>query len=159
DDLHMDYTAMGPTVHLASRMEGLAEAGSTLLTISTLTLVEGIFEVRPLGPTSVKGLEQPIPVYEMLGGTGARNRLHAAAARGLSRFVGREDERSAIERALTRALAGQGQVVALAGEPGVGKSRLVWEVAHSGRAPDWQVLASGSVSYGKATAWLPVIDL
>jgi class 3 adenylate cyclase len=103
DDLHMDYTAMGQTVHLASRMEGLANAGTVLLSPSTLALAEGFIEGRPLGPTTVKGLEQPVDVYELIGAGTARTRLQASAVRGLTPFVGRQAEWAAIDRALTRA--------------------------------------------------------
>jgi class 3 adenylate cyclase/tetratricopeptide (TPR) repeat protein len=159
DDLHMDYTAMGQTVHLASRLEGLANAGTTLLSPSTLALAEGLIDVRPLGPTTVKGLEQPVEVFELRGAGMARTRLQAAAARGLTPFVGRQEERAAIDRALARVRAGHGQVVALVAEAGVGKSRLVWEATHSDRASDFTGLQTGAVSYGQTTAWLPVSDL
>jgi class 3 adenylate cyclase/tetratricopeptide (TPR) repeat protein len=159
DDLHMDYTAMGQTVHLASRIEQLAEPGSSTLTAETLALVEGYVQVRSLGPVPVKGLPEPIEIYKLLGAGQARTRLQAAAMRGLTRFVGRDVEMGSLYAALARAEAGQGQVAALVGEPGVGKSRLVWEVTHSHRIQDWLVLESGSVSHGKATPWLPVIDL
>jgi class 3 adenylate cyclase/tetratricopeptide (TPR) repeat protein len=159
DDLHMDYTALGETVHLASRLEGLADAGAGLLSDATLALVEGFVEVRPRGPMSVKGLEQPITVYELVGVGAARTRLQAAVARGLTPFVGRDDERAAIDRALARAQAGQGQVVALVGEPGVGKSRLVYEVSHRAGADGWTILESGTASYGMTVPYLPVIDL
>ncbi|MBI3455276.1 MAG: AAA family ATPase [Candidatus Rokubacteria bacterium] len=158
-DLRMDYTAVGQTTHLAARMEQLASPGSTLLTAETLRLAEGYIAVRPLGPVPVKGLETPIEVYEMTGAGPLRSRLHAAAARGLTRFVGRERELEQLRQALGRAGAGHGQVVALIGEPGVGKSRLVWEVTHSHRTHGWLILQAGSVSYGKATPYLPVIDL
>jgi len=159
DDLHMDYTAMGQTVHLASRMEGLASAGTCLLSPSTLALAEGFVEVRPLGPRSVRGLDDPTEVYELTGVGAARTRLQVSAARGLTPFVGRDAEWAAIDGALARARAGQGQVVALVAEPGVGKSRLVWEAARSDRAAGSTVLHTGAVSYGQATAWLAVIDL
>jgi class 3 adenylate cyclase/tetratricopeptide (TPR) repeat protein len=159
DDLHMDYTAMGQTVHLASRMEQLAAGGSIRLTAETLALVEGYVEVRSLGPVPVKGLSEPVEIFDLLGGGRARTRLQAAASRGLTRFVGRQAELEALYTALARAGAGQGQVAALVGEPGVGKSRLVWELTHSHRTQGWTILESGSVSYGKATSWLPVIDL
>jgi class 3 adenylate cyclase/tetratricopeptide (TPR) repeat protein len=159
DDLHMDYTAMGETVHLASRMEGLARAGTSVLAASTLALVEGYVRVRSLGAVPVKGLDGPVEVYELRGGGLARTRLQAAAVRGLSRFVGRDAEMSALHAALERAAGGRGQVAALVGEPGVGKSRLVWELTRSHRTEGWLVLESGSVSYGKATSYLPVIDL
>ena len=159
DDLHMDYTAMGPTVHLAARMEGLAKPGAVLLNASTLTLADGLIEVRPLGAAPVKGLEQPVDVYELIGAGVARTRLQASAARGLTPFVGRQEERATIDRALARAQAGHGQVVALVAEAGVGKSRLVWEAAHSDHASGFRMLQTGAVSYGQTTAWLPISDL
>ena len=158
-DLHMDYTAVGQTTHLAARMEQMAAAGSILLAADTLRLAEGYVQVKPLGAVNVKGLGEPIEVFELAGAGLARTRLQAAAARGLTRFVGRDAEVEALRRGLTRAHAGHGQIVALVGEPGVGKSRLVWEVTHSHRAHDWLVLESGSISYGRASVYLPVIDL
>jgi len=97
-------------------------------------------------------------VYEVTGASPIRSRLHAAAARGLTRFVGRDPELEQLDRALGRARSGHGQVVAVVGEPGVGKSRLYWEFARSHRTEGWLVLESASVSYGKATAYLPVIQ-
>ena len=159
NDLHMDYTAVGQTTHLASRMEQLASPGTTLITGETLRLAEGYFKVKPLGPVPVKGLTEPVEVYEVTGAGPARTRLQAAAARGLTRFVGRDAEVEALRQALEKARGGYGQVVAIVGEPGVGKSRLFYEFIHSHRTHGWLVLESGSVSYGKATPYLPVIDL
>jgi class 3 adenylate cyclase/tetratricopeptide (TPR) repeat protein len=159
DDLDIDYTAMGHTVNLASRIEQLARAGTSLLTAETLALVEGYVEVRAVGPIASKGHEALPALYELVGAAAARTRLQARAVRGLTRFVGRQTEMSAIHAALDRTQAGHGQLVALVGDPGVGKSRLVWEVVHSHRIEGWLALESGSVSYGKATSWLPVIDL
>ncbi|MBI2469168.1 MAG: AAA family ATPase [Candidatus Rokubacteria bacterium] len=158
-DLRMDYSAVGQTTHLAARMEQLASPGATLLTADTLRLAEGYVEVKPLGPVPVRGLEAPVEIYELAGAGPRRSRLHAAAARGLTRFVGRDAELEQLRQALARTAAGHGQVVAIVGEPGVGKSRLVWEVTHSHRTHGWLLLQAGSVSYGKATAYLPVIDL
>jgi class 3 adenylate cyclase len=159
NDLHMDYSAIGQTTHLAARMEQLAAPGSILLTAATLRLVEGLVRVQGLGPVPVKGLAEPVEVWELVGVTALRRRLQAAVARGLSPFVGRQPEVEALQQALTRAGAGQGQVVALLGEPGVGKSRLVYEFLHSHHTQGWLRLESSSVSYGKATAYLPVCDL
>jgi class 3 adenylate cyclase len=159
NDLHMDYSAVGQTVHLAARMEQLATPGTILLTAATLRLVEGLVQVNPLGPMPVKGLTEPVEAYELLGASALRRRLQAAAARGLTRFVGRQHELDTLSQALERARAGHGQVVALVGEAGVGKSRLVYEVVHSHHTQGWRVLESASVSYGKATAYFPVIDL
>jgi class 3 adenylate cyclase/tetratricopeptide (TPR) repeat protein len=158
-DLHMDYTAVGQTTHVAARMEQMALPGSILLSAETLRLAEGYVQVKGLGPLPVKGLEAPIEVYELNRAATVRSRFQAAAARGLSRFVGRETELDQLHQALERARAGHGQIVAVVGEPGVGKSRLYWEFSHSHRAQGWLVLESGSVSYGKATNYLPVIEL
>ena len=159
NDLHMDYSAIGQTTHLAARMEQMAMPGSILLTPAVLGLAEGFVQVSALGPVPVKGLDAPVDVYELVGASGTRRRLQATAARGLTRFVGRETEMEALSQALERARAGHGQVVACVGEAGVGKSRLVYEVVHSHRTRDWLVLESASVSYGKATPYVPVIDL
>src|SRR5262245_21478711 len=159
NDLHMDYTAVGQTTHLAGRMEQMAAPGSILLTADVLRLAEGYVDVKPLGPMSVKGLGAPIEVYEVTGAGPVRTRLQASAVRGLTRFVGREREVEDLRKALGHAATGHGQVVAIVGEPGVGKSRLVWEVTHSHRSSGWLVLQASSASYGRANPYLPVIDL
>jgi class 3 adenylate cyclase len=158
-DLHMDYTAVGQTVHLAARMEQTAMAGSILLSANALRLAEGFVEVRPLGPVNVKGLYEPVEVYEVTGVGQARTRLQAATRRGLTRFVGRDAELEQLRRAQQFASTGHGQVVALVGEAGVGKSRVVHEFTHSPHLQGWLVLEGSSVSYGKMTSYLPVIDL
>ena len=159
NDLHMDYSAVGETTVLAARMEQTATPGSIRLTPATLRLVEGLVQVNALGPVPVKGLVEPVEVFELIGASGVRRRLQAAAARGLTRFVGRDQELVVMQQALEQASAGHGQVVALVGEAGVGKSRLVYECVHSHRTQGWLVLESASVSYGKATPYFPVIDL
>src|SRR4029453_9388536 len=158
-DLRMDYTAVGQTTHLAARMEQLAKPDTTLLTADVLRLAEGFIAVTPLGPVPVKGLNAPVDLYEMTGAGPLRSRLHAAATRGLTRFIGRVAELEQVRQAIGRASAGSGRVVALGGEPGVGKSRLVWEVTHSHRTHGWLIVEAGSVSYGKATPYLPVASL
>jgi class 3 adenylate cyclase len=159
NDLHMDYTAVGQTTHLAARMEQLAMPGSILVTAAVLRLVEGYVQVAPLGPVPIKGLQEPAEIYEVTGAGPVRTRLQAAAARGLTRFVGRGSELGTLHQALERAGAGHGQVVGVVGEPGVGKSRLFYEFAHSHRTAGWLILESSSVSYGRATPYLPLIDL
>jgi class 3 adenylate cyclase len=158
-DLHMDYTAVGQTTHLAARMEQIADAGTTLLTPATLALAEGFVEVGSVGPTSVRGLAEPIEVYVLTGASAARSRLQAATARGLTKFVGRSAEMAQLHQALELARSGKGQVVAVVGEPGVGKSRLYYEFIHSDHTDGWLTLESRSVSYGKATGYLPLADL
>ena len=158
-DLHMDYTAVGQTTHLAARMEQLADPGSILLTPETLALAEGFVQVAALGPMAVRGLPAHVEVYELTGISTVRSRLQATATRGLTRFVGRDADVEQLRRVLEQARQGRGQVAAVVGEPGVGKSRLVFELTHSHRVDGWLVLEAGSVSYGKATSYLPVIDL
>src|SRR5262249_22601869 len=139
-DLRMDYSAVGQTTHLAARMEQMAKPGSALVTGDTLKLAEGYVQVRTLGAVPVKGLETPTPVSELTGTVSARSGLQASAARGLTRFVGRERELQQLAQALERAAAGHGQAVAVVGEPGVGKSRLFWEFTRSHRTQGWLVL-------------------
>ena len=159
NDLHMDYSAVGQTTHLAARMEQLALPGTIRLPAATLRLVEGLVRVTALGPMPVKGLTEPVEVFELVGATPVRRRLQAAVARGLTRFVGRDQELAALTQALAQAGRGQGQLVALLGEAGVGKSRLVYELVHGHVTQGWRVLESASVSYGRATPYFPVIDL
>jgi class 3 adenylate cyclase/tetratricopeptide (TPR) repeat protein len=158
-DLRMDYTAVGQTTHLAARMEQLALPGTIRLTAATLALAEGYVEVKPLGPVPVKGMAEPVEVYDLAGAGPARTRLQAARGRGLTRFVGRDAEMQQLRLAADEARRGRGQVVAVVGEPGVGKSRLYYEFVHSHHAHGWLTLESGSVSYGKATTFLPLADL
>jgi class 3 adenylate cyclase len=159
NDLHMDYSAVGQTTHLAARMEQLASPGSIRLTAATLRLVEGMVRVNDLGLIPVKGLPEAVEVFELVGASAVRRRLQAAVARGLTRFVGRDIEIDTLSQALARASTGHGQVVATVGEAGVGKSRLLYEFVHSYRTQGWLVLEAASVSYGKATPYLPSVDL
>jgi class 3 adenylate cyclase/tetratricopeptide (TPR) repeat protein len=158
-DLHMDYTAVGQTTHLAARMEQLAEPGTALLTPATLALCEDFVQVKSLGPMRVKGLVEPLEAYELTGANPVRSRFHAHAARGLTKFVGRTSEMARLGDALDLARRGRGQVVAMVGEPGVGKSRLFWEFSHSHRTTGCLVLEAASVLYGQATTYFPVIEL
>jgi len=158
-DLQMDYTAVGQTTHLAARMEQLAAPGTVRLTADTLRLAEGYIAVKALGPMPVKGVPHPVEVHELTGAAELRGRLHAARARGLTHFVGRQDEIAQMQSALAQARAGHGQIIAVVGEPGVGKSRLFFEFVHSHHMDGWLVIEASSVSYGKATPYLPLIDL
>lgn len=159
NNLHMDYSAIGQTTHLAARMEQLATPGTIRLTGETLRLVEGLIQVQSLGPIPVKGMTDPIAVFELVGASPIRRRLQAAAVRGLTRFVGRQSELEALHQALDHASIGYGQIVAVIGDPGVGKSRLFYEFIQSHHTQGWLVLESASVSYGKTTPYFPVIDL
>ena len=157
-DGHTEYTPIGHTANLASRMQVLAPTGSIAISENTRKLVEGYFALKALGPTRVKGVSEPVNVYEVTGVGPLRTRLQRSAGRGLSKFVGRQAEMDALKRAAEQARAGRGQIVAAMAEAGVGKSRLYFEfkaVSQSG----WMVLETFSVSHGKASAYLPVIDL
>jgi class 3 adenylate cyclase/predicted ATPase len=158
-DLRMDYSAVGQTMHLAARMEQLAPPGTIRLTAETLTLAEGFVQVKPLGAIPVKGVTEPREVFELVGASAVRTRLQAARARGLTRFIGRDLEIEQLRLAAELARRGRGQIVAIVGEAGVGKSRLLHEFIHSHHSHGWLVLESTSVSYGKATPFLPIIDL
>jgi class 3 adenylate cyclase/tetratricopeptide (TPR) repeat protein len=159
NDLHMDYTAVGETTHLAARMEQMALGGTILAAPNTMYLSEGYVAMKSLGMRPVKGLAEPIEIFEVLGATAIRSRLQATAARGLTTFIGRSAELDVLWQGLEHAASGRGQIIALVGEAGVGKSRLFWEFTHSHRTEGWLIVESSSVSYGKATSYLPVIDL
>ncbi len=155
---HAEYTPIGHTTNLASRMQAVAPTGSIAISEQARKFVEGYFQLKALGPTKVKGVSEPVQVFEVIGLGPLRTRLQRSVGRGLSKFVGRQAEMDALKRAAEQTKAGRGQIVAAMAEPGVGKSRLVFEfkaVSQSG----WMVLEALSVSYGKASAFLPVIDL
>jgi class 3 adenylate cyclase/tetratricopeptide (TPR) repeat protein len=156
NDLHMDYSAIGQTTHLAARMEQLAPPGSILLTMETLRLAAEVVQVKPLGPTSVRGLRQPLEIFELVGAGSPWTRLQAFAARTLTRFVGRHAEVEAMRQAHALAGAGHGQLVAVMGEPGVGKTRLLYEFLCAPWPQGWLLLESQAVSYGKAIPYHPV---
>jgi len=153
-----EYTPIGHTANLASRMQAVAPTGSIAVSENTRRLVEGYFVLKPLGPTRVKGLSEPVNMYEVTGLGPLRTRLQRSAGRGLTKFVGREREMEAMRAAADRAISGHGQIVAAMAEPGVGKSRLYFEFKAKNQS-GWMVLETVSVSHGKASAYLPVLDL
>ena len=157
-DGQVEYTPIGHTTNLASRLQSLARTGTVAVSEQTRRMVEGYFQLKPLGPTRIKGVSEPVNVYEVIGLGPLRTRLQRSAGRGMSKFVGRQAEMESLKRAAQQARAGHGQIVAAMAEAGVGKSRLFFEfkaVSQSG----WMVLEAFSVSHGKASAFLPVIDL
>jgi predicted ATPase/class 3 adenylate cyclase len=158
NDLHMDYTAVGQTTHLAARMEQMATSGSILIPGTMLGLTRDAIAANPLGPRSVKGLAAPIEIFEVTGASTSGSRRQAAALRDLTRFVGRHREMTSLHQALEHAAAGHGQLVAIAAEPGVGKSRLIREFLHSDVALGWRTLEAIGVSSGKTTAYLPLLE-
>ncbi|MBI3756398.1 MAG: AAA family ATPase [Deltaproteobacteria bacterium] len=164
DDLHADYVPVGHSTNLAARMEQLANPGSIVVSAYTHRLTDGYFAFKDLGPTQIKGVEEPLNIYEVLSVGALRTRLQVSARRGLTRFVGRQSEMEQLRKALEHAKAGHGQIVGTMGEPGLGKSRLFYEFVgaydHTPlRIHGCLVLQAYSVSHGKATAYLPVIEL
>jgi class 3 adenylate cyclase/tetratricopeptide (TPR) repeat protein len=159
NDLSLEYSAIGLTTHMAARMEQLAPPGQILMTTETFRLVEGYVSVGSLGRVPVKGLPAPVEVYQLLGPGAARTRMQAVATRGLTRFVGRQREMDALIHAIEAAARGRGQLVAMVGEAGVGKSRLVRELTQAEATHGWSILESRSVSYGRAAPYGPVRDL
>jgi class 3 adenylate cyclase/predicted ATPase len=155
---HVEYAPIGHSTGMAARMQVLAPIGSIAVTEATERLCAGYFAFRLLGPARVKGASEPIDVYEVTGLGPLRTRLEAAARRGLTRFVGREHELAQMRRALEQVRAGHGQVVAAIGEAGVGKSRLIYEFK-AVAAGDCLILEAYSISHGKASAYLPVIEM
>jgi hypothetical protein len=155
---HAEYAPLGHSTGLAARMQALAPTGSIAATGTTRKLCEGYFTFKSLGPTVVKGVSGPVEVYEVTGLGPLRTRFQRAAVRGLTKFVGREREMDVLRHAAALAQAGHGQVVAVMADPGVGKSRLFYEfkaIAQSG----WMVLEAFSVSHGKTSSYLPVLEL
>jgi class 3 adenylate cyclase/tetratricopeptide (TPR) repeat protein len=159
NDLNLDYSALGHTTHLAARMQELAGGETSLMTASTLREVEGFVQVKSLGAVQVKGVSRPVDVFELAAATSARTRVQAAAARGLTPFVGRKAELELFEKLVQQTMAGRGQILAMVGEPGMGKSRLVYEITRSHLPSGWLVAEAASVSYGKATPNFPLIEL
>jgi len=159
DDLRMDYTAQGLTVNLAARMEQICEPGHVYLTRDTAALVEGYFRLRDLGATPVAGASQPIPVFDLEGEGPMRTRLERQMARLGTRFIGREQEMNALHAALERARGGEGQVVAVVGNAGIGKSRLCHEFAEAAQRAGVSVHRATGVPYANALPLYPVLTL
>jgi class 3 adenylate cyclase len=159
NDLSFDYDAIGPTVHLAARMEQLATPEAIYCTANVMRMAKGFIETLPLGQVSVKGVRQPIDLFQIVGHTSARTRWEVTAARGLTPFVGRKSELAGLQRALELAAAGHGQLVAVKGQPGTGKSRLVHEFLQSPQLSDWTVLKTAAAAYRRGTPYLAISNL
>lgn len=159
DDLRMDYTAIGDTTHLAARLQALAEPGTILITAATHRLVEGYIQSEALGPIPVKGRSEPVSVFRVTGRQRARSRLEITAARGLTRLVGRRRELDLLHDCVQRARAGRGQAVGILGEPGVGKSRLLYEFRESLQGEPVSWLEAHCVPYAHATPYLPIVEM
>jgi class 3 adenylate cyclase/tetratricopeptide (TPR) repeat protein len=158
DDAHTEYTPIGHSMSLAARMQTLAPTGSIVITEQTQKLTAGYFDLKPLGAARIKGVSDPINVYEVIAIGPLRTRLQMSASRGLSKFVGRRAELEQLDKALELARSGHGQIVAAMAEAGVGKSRLFYEFKMR-RQSECLMLEAFSFSHGKASAYLPVVDL
>ena len=159
DDLRMDYTAIGDTTNLAARMQALAEPGTIVITEATYRLVEGYVRSEPLGTVQVKGHSDPVNAHRVTGRRAPRTRLELGAERGLTPLVGRERELELLRDRLAEAKAGHGQVVGIMGEPGAGKSRLLYEFRKGLEGERLTWLAGHCVSYGQATPYLPLLEI
>ncbi|PYN75118.1 MAG: hypothetical protein DMD96_29030 [Candidatus Rokuibacteriota bacterium] len=159
DDLYMEFSAVGQTTHLAARMEQMADPGAVVIAPSTLRLAEGSIQIRSLGARPIKGLDAPIEVAELIGGAPARSKIRSADAQHLSRFVGRAAELDRLHERLELARVGQGQIVAVSSEAGIGKTRLIHEFVRSAKTQAWRILEGRSLSYERAASYLPIIEL
>jgi tetratricopeptide (TPR) repeat protein len=159
DDLRMDYTAQGHTVGLAQRMEALAEAGKIYLTAATAQRIEGFFALEELGAFNVKGASVPVHAYALEGIGRLRTRFDRSRVRGLSRFVGRDNEMQLLESALTRAEQGAGQVIAVVAPAGTGKSRLCFELLERCRAKGLTVLEAQALAHGRSIPLRPMLEM
>jgi len=159
DDLRMDYTALGHTASLGARMEQIAEPGTTYLSEHTAKLVEGMFALKSVERMAVKGVKQPLKVYQLIGVGPLRTKLEMSRARGFSRFVGRDREMGVLQSAFDKALEGRGQIVGIVGEAGVGKSRLCLEFVERCRAKGVSVNEGHCLSHGRAIPYLPVLEV
>ena len=158
DDLHTDYVPVGHSTNLAARMEQMTNPGSIVISEYTRKLTEGYFDLKALGAADIKGVDEPLNVYEVLGAGPLRTRLQVSARRGLTRFVGRQSEMEQIQQGSEYAKEGRGQIVGVIGEPGLGKSRLFHEFKLTSQS-GCLVLEALAVSHGKASPYLPLIDL
>lgn len=153
------YTAVGHTVGLAQRMEALAEPGKAYLTGAAAELAHGFFELGDLGEFEIKGASRPVRVFELAGVGTARSRLDLSRERGFSRFVGRGEEMAALEAGLQRARDGEGAVVGIVAEPGVGKSRLCHEFAERVRGVNIPVYEAQAQAHGREIPFMPVLQM
>ena len=159
NDLRVEFTAVGDTVNLASRMEGLAEPGTACVSEGTFKLTEGFFRFEALGEKQVKGKEKPVRAYRVIAPSTSRTRFDVSAEQGLTPFVGRQKELELLLDGFERAKSGKGQAFSIMGEAGVGKSRLLYEFRKAIANEDVTLLEGKCLSYSQNVAYHPVIDL
>jgi class 3 adenylate cyclase len=159
NDLRVEFKAVGDTVNLASRMEGLAEPGATYVSDETFKLTEGFFRFEALGAKEIKGKEEPVNVFRVIAPSTSRTRFDVSAERGLTPFVGRERELELLLDGFERSKAGRGQAFSIVAEAGVGKSRLLYEFRKAVTNQDVTFQEGKCLSYSQGVAYHPVIDI
>jgi len=159
NDLRMDYTAVGDTTNLASRIENMARPGTSMVSGNTHKLARDFFEFKSLGKFGVKGKEQPQEAYELIKAGKAESRIEASVSKGLTKFVGRKNSMGALMDAYEKAQTGAGQVVGVVGDAGVGKSRLLLEFRNRLSRDEFDYFEGRCLHYGGAIAYLPVLDI
>ncbi|MFC1896137.1 adenylate/guanylate cyclase domain-containing protein [Thermodesulfobacteriota bacterium] len=159
NDLRVELKAVGDTVNLASRMESLAEPGTTYVSEDTFKLTEGFFRFEGLGEKQIKGKAEPVGVYRVIGPSTLRTRFDVNAERGLTPFVGRERELELLLDGFERAKSGRGQAFSIMGEAGVGKSRLLYEFRKAVTNEDATFLEGKCLSFGRGVAFHPILDI
>ena len=159
NDLRVEFKAVGDTVNLASRMEGLADPGTTYVTEDTFKLTEGFFRFEALGEKKIKGKEEPVKVYQVIAPSTRRTKFDVSAERGLTPFVGRERELELLLDGFERVKAGKGQAFSIVSEAGCGKSRFLYEFRKAVANEDVNFLEGRCLSYSRGVAYHPVIDI
>jgi class 3 adenylate cyclase/tetratricopeptide (TPR) repeat protein len=159
DDLRMDYTAVGDTTNLAARMESMASPGTIFVSGATHRLVGDFFELKSMGKVEVKGKEKSQVAFELMKAGEVETRIEAAAAKGLTRFVGRKNSMAALMEAYEKAQLGSGQVVGIVGEAGVGKSRLLLEFKNRLPQGEFTYLEGRCIHFGGSMVYLPILDI
>ena len=159
NDLRMDYTAIGDTTNLASRMESMAKQGTVLVSADTHRMARDFFKFGPQGKIKVKGKDEPVEVYELIEAGEVETRIEAAARKGLTQFVGRNKEIESLKEAFEKAQSGSGQIIGIVGEAGVGKSRLLLELRGMIPPGEYTYIESECFHYGVSMAYLPLLDI
>jgi len=159
NSLRVEFKAVGDTVNLASRMEGLAKPGTTYVTEEIFKLTEGFFRFEALGEKAVKGKEESVRIYRVIAPSTRRTRFDVSAERGLTRFVGRERELELLLDGFERAKTGRGQAFSIVSEAGIGKSRLLYEFRKYVANEDINFFEGKCLSYSRGVSYHPVIDI
>jgi class 3 adenylate cyclase/tetratricopeptide (TPR) repeat protein len=159
DDLRMDYTAVGDTTNLASRIESRAEPGRILISGATHNLTKDFFEFQSSGKIEIKGKERPQEVYKLIKAGEIENRIRASIAKGLTKFVGRKNSMAVIKQTYQRVITGSGQILGIVGEAGVGKSRFLLEFVNQLPQGQFTYIEASCMHYGSGMAYLPILDI